>query len=76
MQLTNQILANGETIKAFIKNYPADTPVVMVNILRFKDKTGNGEETGRESYAKYMKAAKTFYSRPKVDYFATFKLSR
>ena len=50
MQLSNQILSTGEQIKALVTSYPPDTPVVMVNILKFK------EGTGLASYAKYSKA--------------------
>jgi len=40
----------------FIKNYPSNTPVVMLNILRFKAKSGKGDQTGKESYKEYSKA--------------------
>lgn len=32
-----------------------DKPVVMLNILRFKEKTDEGNETGFEAYARYAK---------------------
>ena len=32
---------------------PADTPVVMLNLLRFRDRTEDDDDTGRASYAKY-----------------------
>jgi uncharacterized protein (DUF1330 family) len=54
MNLTNHVLASKEQIKDLM-NYPADTPVVMVNILKFKAKSGNGDETGKEAYSRYMK---------------------
>ena len=53
MQLTNQIHPTSEQLQTIIKNYPKDQPVVMINILRYKDKTGNGEETGETAYARY-----------------------
>ena len=53
MELTNQIHPTSEQIKALIKEYPKGQPIVMINILRYKDKTGNGEETGEAAYAKY-----------------------
>ena len=53
MELTNQIHPTPEQIKALVKNYPKDQRVVMINILRYKDKTGNGEETGETAYARY-----------------------
>ena len=54
MQLTNQITATSEQIGALIKDYPKDTPVAMVNILKFKAETGNGKESGQEAYMRYF----------------------
>ena len=53
MQLTNQLHPTPEQFKALVANYPKDQPVVMINILRYKAKTGNGEETGEMAYARY-----------------------
>ncbi len=53
MELTNQIHPTPEQIQTIIKEYPAGQPVVMINLLRYKDKTGNGEETGEAAYARY-----------------------
>lgn len=53
MKLTNQIHPTPEQIKALIKEYPKGKSVVMINILRYKDKTGNGAETGETAYARY-----------------------
>lgn len=55
MNLTNQVVPTKEEFVDFIKNYPSNTPLVMVNILKFKEKTGKGEETGKEAYARYSK---------------------
>ena len=55
MNLTNQVTPTKEEFVDFIKNYPSNTPLVMVNILKFKEKSGNGEETGREAYERYSK---------------------
>ena len=54
MNLTDHVLATKEQFKDLI-NYPADTPVVMVNILKFKEKSGIGDESGRAAYKRYMK---------------------
>ena len=54
MHLTNQILAPKENFVDFIKNYPSQTPLVMMNILKFKDKTEDGR-TGEEAYNTYSK---------------------
>lgn len=53
MQLT-QVKPSEEQI-AQLMAYPKDTPVVMVNILKFKTKTENSNETGQEAYARYFK---------------------
>lgn len=54
MRLTNQILAPKDQFVNFIKNYPSQTPLVMMNILKFKDKTEDGR-TGEEAYNTYSK---------------------
>lgn len=53
MQLTNHIHPTAEQLKALIANYPKDQRVVMINILRYKTKTGNDAETGEMAYARY-----------------------
>ncbi|MBX2871689.1 MAG: DUF1330 domain-containing protein [Saprospiraceae bacterium] len=53
MHLTNQVLATSEVFVDFIKNYPSQTPVVMLNILKFKEKTDDGVETGEAAYNRY-----------------------
>ena len=53
MQLTNQLHPTAAQFQSLIKNYPKDQPVVMINLLRYKGKTGNGEETGEMAYARY-----------------------
>jgi len=55
MNLTNQITPSKEEFVKFIENYPSNTPITMVNILKFKDKSGRGEETGKQAYLKYSK---------------------
>lgn len=55
MQLNNQVLATSEQFKALAQDHPKDTPVVMVNILKFKDKTAEGNESGQEAYMRYSK---------------------
>ena len=46
-----------------ILKYPKNTPLVMVNIIKFKDKTGNGNETGKEAYAKYFNNVQPFAAK-------------
>jgi uncharacterized protein (DUF1330 family) len=56
MNLINQVMAEKEAFVDFIKNYPSDTPVVMLNLLKFKEKATEGDKTGEESYNDYGKA--------------------
>lgn len=61
MQLT-QVKSTKEQM-AKIMTYPKDTPLVMINIIKFKDRTENGNETGKEAYARYFRNAKPFIAR-------------
>lgn len=51
MNLT-EVDPTKESIKQLVATYPADTPVTMLNILRFKEKTEAGE-SGLKSYQRY-----------------------
>lgn len=55
MKLTDQIIADKEQFMKVMADYPKDKPVTMINILKFKEKTGRGEETGAEAYKIYSK---------------------
>lgn len=55
MNLTNQIEPSKAVFVDFIKNYPSNTPITMVNILKFKAKSGNGDESGAAAYRRYSK---------------------
>lgn len=59
--LTNQIHPTPEQL-AQLQTYPKNTPVVMVNILKFKAQTENGE-SGPEAYARYFKNASPFVAK-------------
>jgi len=37
----------------------------MINILKFKEKSGNGEETGKEAYLRYSKNMVTLMEKAK-----------
>ncbi len=52
MELTNQIHPTPEQFRHLLDNYPKDEPVVMINIIRYKDRTDDGE-TGEMAYARY-----------------------
>ena len=55
MNLSNQVIPSKEEFVDFIKNYPSNTPITMVNILKFKEKSGQGDESGRDAYLRYSK---------------------
>ena len=64
MHLT-QIKPSEEQM-AVLMAYPKNTPVTMVNIIRFREKTENGKETGKEAYARYYKNAWEFVIQSKA----------
>ena len=43
--------------------YPKETPIVMVNILRFKKKIEKLNKTGKEIYSEYYEKAKVFIAK-------------
>lgn len=59
--LTNQIHPTELQI-AQLKSYPKNTPVVMLNILKFKALTTTNE-TGQEVYARYFKNVMPFVAK-------------
>jgi len=64
MRLT-QIKPTREQL-AELMDYPKNTPVVMVNILKFKAKTDEGNETGQEAYSRYYKNTLAFIGKAKA----------
>lgn len=42
-----------ESIKALATEYPKDTPVTMLNIIKFKEKADGSDESGMEAYKRY-----------------------
>jgi len=56
--LTNQIHPTELQI-AQLKSYPKNTPIVMLNILKFKASTST-KETGQVVYARYFKNVTPF----------------
>lgn len=53
MKLSNQVTPKREDFFALMNDYPADMPVAMINILKFKERSGNGDETGQQAYLRY-----------------------
>ena len=60
--LLNHVKPSKEQMEK-VMGYPKNTPLVMLNIIKFKEKTGNGNETGKEAYARYFKNAKPFIAQ-------------
>jgi len=59
--LSNQIQPTAAQIEQ-LQAYPKNTPVVMLNILKFKAKTTTNE-TGQEAYARYFKNVAPFVAK-------------
>ncbi|MBL4568715.1 MAG: DUF1330 domain-containing protein [Flavobacteriaceae bacterium] len=59
--LSNQISPTKSQI-AKLQSYPKNTPLAMLNIIKFKEKTDHNE-TGKETYARYFKNASPFVER-------------
>ncbi len=59
--LSNQI-SPTETQLAELQAYPQNTPLVMLNILKFKKQTDTNE-TGQEVYTRYLKNATPFVEK-------------
>lgn len=59
--LSNQISPTNAQLTE-LQKYPAKTPLVMLNILKFNSKTTTGE-TGKEAYARYFKNAGPFVKK-------------
>lgn len=53
---------NPEQFKAFVQ-LPMDTPVVMLNLLKFKDMVPETGLSGAESYKEYMRQATPFFAK-------------
>jgi uncharacterized protein (DUF1330 family) len=64
MQL-NQIKPTEQQM-ASLMAYPKNTPITMVNIIKFKERADNGNETGKEAYTRYYKNAQEFIMQSKA----------
>jgi len=53
MQLNNQIHPTKEQFRNLVANYPADQPVIMINILKYREKARKGNESGVSAYERY-----------------------
>lgn len=57
---------NSEQFKAFAA-LPRDTPVVMLNLLKFKDKVSETGMSGAEWYKEYMRQAAPFFTKANAE---------
>ena len=57
---------NQEQFRAFAQ-LPADTVVVMMNLLKFKTEVPETGMTGAEAYKNYMKAAMPFFQKANAE---------
>jgi len=57
---------NETQFKAFVQ-LPLDTPVVMLNLLKFKDAVLETGLSGEASYTQYMKAASPFFAKANAE---------
>jgi len=51
--IVDQVDPSKASIKQLLADYPKDTPVTMLNILRFKEKVEDGSESGFDAYRRY-----------------------
>lgn len=58
--ILDKIDPTGASMKALATEYPKDTPVTMLNILKFKEKADGTDETGIEAYKRYGENASKF----------------
>ena len=65
-----------EQFKAFMA-LPIDTPLQMLNLLKFKDKVEGTDISGRDQYKKYMTATQPFFekSNAKVLFYGNAKFT-
>ncbi len=66
METKTYIEINQEQFRA-IAQLPADTPVVMLNLLKFKEAVPETGLSGAATYAEYMKASNPFFERAKAE---------
>jgi len=62
METESYLEINREQFKTFVQ-LPMDTPVVMLNLLKFKDEVPETGLSGAESYKEYMKQATPFFAK-------------
>lgn len=53
MELNNQIHPTKEQFRKLVANYPADQPVIMINILKYREMASKGNKSGISTYERY-----------------------
>jgi len=53
MHLTNQVVPDPSNLEDFIQNYPSGIPIVLVNIVKFKDYSEAAKLSNVEAFAGY-----------------------
>jgi len=66
MAIQSHLEINKEQLKAFVQ-LPMDTPVVMLNLLKFKDTVPETGLSGETAYKEYMKAANPFFVKANAE---------
>ena len=64
MHLTQ--IKSSEEQMAQLMAYPKDTPLTMINILKFKKNTEKGDETGKAAYTRYFKNVQALVAQSKA----------
>ena len=65
MHLHNQVNPTREQFKRLMEEFPKNTPLCMLNILKFKDEVAEQNMTGEELYKRYMNNFKPFMKSTK-----------
>lgn len=60
--MTKSINPKGEQIKA-LANFSSNEPIVMINLLKFKEKVEDSNLTGEQAYREYAKKASPFINK-------------
>lgn len=66
MEKKSYIEINPEQVQAFMQT-PHDEPVVMLNLLKFKDRVAETNLSGEASYKEYMKQATPFFNKANAE---------
>jgi hypothetical protein len=64
--MKTHIRVNLDEFQKF-KNANDGEPVIMLNLLRYKDKIEETGETGKEAYSTYLNAASPFFKKVKAE---------